>query len=490
MRLFRNIFLYSLIFALTGSSAVVLGQESPPAPGPPRQINLPQPVDRTLKNGMRVVVIEDHDAPLMTVKVLVKNGGEIDPPELSGLSQMTASLLTKGTKTRSATETVQAIEALGGEIGSGADWDYAQAAVTVISDKVVPAVEVLADVVQNPAFKDDEIERLRQQTLDGLEVSLSQPGEIANLVAARVVFGGSPYGASLAGTPAFIARIKREDIVRLHSRTYTPSNAILVFSGDIKADVAFKLAARVFGPWAGSGAVAQATTGPAPAKRAGSRVVVIDMPNSGQAAVVLARRGIERRDPDYYRGLVANSVLGGGYSSRLNQEVRIKRGLSYGAGSQLSARRLGGVFMASTQTKNESAVEVASLFLSELDRLASAPLPETELQPRRATLVGNYGLALETTDGLATRTAFLALYEIPFSEINGYLKQVQAVTESEVRKFAAERLKSSEADIIIVGESKLFLEALRKQFPNVEVIGKDQLDLDSVDLKKSVPAGK
>lgn len=489
MRSLQALFRYcasSLVWLTVGANtlAPVAQQEPPPAPSAPRQLNLPKPVERTLKNGLRVVVIEDHDTPLMSAKVLIKNGGEVDPPQLSGLAQLTATLLTKGTKTRTATETAQAIEALGGDLSSGAGWDSSQATVTVISSQVVPALSVLADVVRNPVFKEDELERLRQQALDSLNVGLSQPGQLAGLVAARVVFGESAYGHALAGTPQSVARIKREDVARLHESYYRPNNAVLALSGDIRADAAFKLAERLFGSWQPA-ALPEPGKSSTPAANAASRVIVIDMPNAGQAAVVLARRGISRTDPDYYRGLVANSLFGGGYSSRLNQEVRIKRGLSYGAGSALSARRETGPFLASTQTKNESAAEVASLLLTELERLATAPLPEAELQPRRANLIGNYGRALETTEGLAAQAASLALYGVSFAEINDYLKNVQAVTEAGVRRFAAERLKAADANLIIAGDAKKFLAELRQRFPQTEVIEKNQLDLDNVNLRKS-----
>jgi zinc protease len=490
----RQIFRYCagiLIWLAIGAyaPALVAQQELPPAPGAARQLNLPRPAERALKNGLRVVVIEDHDAPLVSAKILIKNGGEVDPPQLSGLAQLTATLLTKGTKTRTATETAHAIEALGGELTTSAGWDSSQATVTVISTKLAPAAEVLADVVRNPVFKEEELERLRQQVMDNLNVSLSQPGQLANLVAARVVFGASAYGHALTGTPQSVARIKREDVVRLHASYYCPNNAVLVFSGDIKAEAAFRLAEQLFGSWPKAALPELAKETP-PATDAKTRVVVIDMPNAGQSAVTLARRGINRADPDYYHGLVANSLFGGGYSSRLNQEVRIKRGLSYGAGSTLSARRATGPFFAFTQTKNESAVEVGELMLAELERLGAAPLSEAELQPRRANLIGEYGRALETAEGLAAQTASLALYGVPFTEINDYIKNIQAVTETDVRRFAAERLKGANANLIIVGDARKFLAELRRRFPQTEVIEKDQLDLDSVSLRKSRAASE
>ncbi|HZE64921.1 MAG TPA: pitrilysin family protein, partial [Pyrinomonadaceae bacterium] len=225
-------------------------QATPPPPAPPRSAQFPKPVEKTLANGLRVIVVERHGSPLVAAQLLVKNGAEVDPPELAGLSNMTADLLTKGTEKRSATQIAEAIEALGGSLDASARWDSSRVGVNVMSARIGPALEILSDVLRRPTFKEDEIERLRQQTLDDLTVELGQPGSIARYVAARVIFGGAPYGQPLAGTPQSIARISRNDVVTYHRRFYRPDNAILVLGGDLKSANAFKLAQQYFGDWA------------------------------------------------------------------------------------------------------------------------------------------------------------------------------------------------------------------------------------------------
>jgi zinc protease len=463
-------------------------QETPPPPTPPRPVNFPKPVEKTLGNGLRVIFVERAGTSLATALLLVKNGGEVDPPQLAGLSDMTANLLTKGTAKRDAPQIAEAIEALGGMIDYGARWDATQVQISVASAKIDPAVEILSDVVRRPTFKDEEIERQRQQSLDEMSLMLSEPGTLARYVASRVVFGDSPYGHPLTGTPESIARIKRDDIARQHSTYFRPDNAILVIGGDLRSDDAFKLAERYFGDWAKPAAPLPVSTKEiAPAKKNGQRVVVIDMEHAGQAAVVLTREGLRRTDPDFFRGIVTNSVLGGGYSARLNQEIRIKRGLSYGAGSALDVRRSIGPFIAVTQTKNESGAEVASLLMDELSKLASGAIPDTELTPRKAALVGNYARQLETTDGMVSQVASLALYGLNLDEINTYIKGVEGVKVGEIQRFAGSRLEASTADIIIVGQASSFLPELRKRFKNVEVIPEAELDLNSAGLRK--PAG-
>ena len=496
MRVTKNIFrrigiLGAALCLVAAFAGVSFGQETPPLPAAPRSVNIPKPVEKTLSNGLRIIVVTNPDLPLVTSALLVKSGGEVDADGLAGIADMTADLLTKGTKTRTAPEIAEAIEALGGELSSGASWDSSIVTVNVMSSKINAAMEILSDVVRNPTFKDDEIERLRDQNLDNLKVALKQPGTLASYVAARVVFGNEAYGHPLSGTPESIAAIKRDNIVSLHGTYYRPDNAVLVFAGGIKAADAFKLAERLFGDWAKPSSplpvtAPQASNGPDSPK---ARVVVIDMPEAGQAAVVVSRRGIKRADPEYFRGIVSNSVLGGGYSARLNFEIRVKRGLSYGANSSLSARRDVGSFSASTQTKNESGAEVAGLIMSELTRLATEPIAETELTPRKAVLTGNFGRNLETTSGLATQVANLALYGLSLDEINNYIKNVQAVSSADVQKFASTRIDAKGANVIVVGNAKVFLADLQKQFPNVEVIPLADLDLNSASLRKAQAIG-
>jgi zinc protease len=460
-------------------------QATPPPPAPPRSGKFPTPVEQTLPNGLRVIVIERHEAPLITAQLLIKNGAEVDPPELAGLADMTGNLLTKGTQSRDATKIAQEIESLGGSLDAGARWDASTATVGVMSSKIQQAMEILADVVRHPTFKSEEVERLRQQNLDNFTLALGDPGSIARFVAARVVFGDSPYGHPVSGTAESLTRITAADIAKMHSRYYRPDNAILVIGGDINGKDGIALATKYFGDW-------QKPTTPLPAISAAmdaaaapktGRVVVIDKPDAGQAAVFLARTGINRKDPDYFRGIVSNSVLSG-YSGRLNQEIRIKRGLSYGAGSALESRRDVGPFLASAQTKNESGAIVADLLLGEIGRLSSAPPADAELTPRKAVLIGNFSRNLETAGGLVGQVGSLALYGMGLDEINRYINNVQAVNTADIQKFAGTRLDAKTANIIIVGNAKAFLPELQKKYPNVEVIPVTELDLNTALLRK------
>jgi zinc protease len=197
------------------------------------------------------------------------------------------------------------------------------------------------------------------------------------------------------------------------------------------------------------------------------------------------RSGINRDHPDYFRGIVANAILNG-YSGRLNWEIRVKRGLSYGASSSLDMRRSAGSFTASAQTKNPSGAEVAALTLAEISNLATGELLDKELATRKASLLGGFARSMETTNGVVNQFASLANYGVPLDEINRYIANVQAVKATDVKAFAAARLNATSTSVVIVGKATDFLPELQKQFPNVEVIPATDLDLNSATLKKTV----
>jgi zinc protease len=469
-------------------------QETAPLPGAPKSGQIPPVHDKKLPNGLTVAVGERHTIPLVTVQLLVKSAAADENIAHAGVADMTASLLTKGTRTRTATQVAEAIEALGGSISSGAGWNTSTVSVTITADKVDQALAILSDVVLNPAFKQEELDLLRSQYMDSLTYNLKQPGFLATYAASRYTFGEHPAG----GTPESLKAITRNDIVEFHKTHYTPQNSVLIFAGDITQLKANALATKFFGKWKGQKVLMmEALPEPSPnrpdTKNALRRILVIDLPNSGQAAVKYARRLDVGRtkcilsncntSEVFFPATVMNSVLGGGYSSRLNQEIRIKRGLSYGAGSSVAWRAGDANFSTSTQTKTESAAEVAELVLKEIDRLASTSTPSTELDPRKLVLTGGFGQDLETTAGLAGRIGDLYAFEQRPSELNTYNTSVRSVTDAQIRSFSSS-LRGG--DVVIAGDAKLFLDDLKKRFPDmmINVIPGDQLDLANATLRK------
>jgi len=472
-------------FCLTTNQSAwaIGGVDTPPPPSASRQATIAAPKETRLENGLRVIVAERPGLPLLAAQLLVRNGTEVDPEGLAGTASMTGSLLTMGTETMSAPEIARAIESLGGEINSGSGWDASSASVVVMSNKADEALKILADVVRHPAFKQEEIDRLKQQQLDGLRVAMQQPGALVRYVAGRVVFGAGAYGHASSGTLETVSAIKRDDIVQFYRKFYAPRNAALVLAGHVTLEEGKAFAEKFFGDWKNSEAAPNEKRPPGD-KDWKAENVVIDMPEAGQAAVVRIKPAIKRADPDYYSALVANAALGNGFVSRLNREIRIKRGLSYGAGSSIDPRREAGLFSASAQTKNESATEVAELMQSELNRLVSEPVKGDELKSRQAVLTGRYARSLDTNQGFASQIANLAAYDLPLETLGKYIPSIDAVTSDAVTEFARKYL-ATPTSLVIVGQASAFLDALKKAYPEVEVIEQKNLDLNRADLVKA-----
>ena len=468
------------LLATLATAALAQPYPTPPPPAAPRPLAISAPSEGKLGNGLRVVVAPREGVPLVSVELVALAGAEIDPPRLSGLASLAATLMTQGTKRHSAPELAAAAEALGGSLDSGAGWNSASVSITVTTPKLDAALALVAEVAREPVFATEEIERVRTQTLDQLKVSYANPATLAALVAERLAYGAGAYGHPASGTPESLPRITRDDLVAVHRRTFRPDNAVLILAGDIGADAALALARRHFGSW------------PVPAERApplpraaaatgGPRVAIVDMANSGQAAAVVALALPERTGSERAIGAVLNSVLGSGYSSRINQEIRIKRGLSYGASSVIDARREAAFFRVAVQTKNESAPEVVRLVQEEIDRMAAEPVGADELAARKATLVGGFSRSVETTAGLAVAIRSLVAANRPPAELKTRIEQLEAVTADDIRRYATAHLGSAQRRIAVAGEAGTFGAALKAALPDAVTVGRDALDLERSD---------
>ena len=465
------------------SACAVGGVDTPPPPSASPETKFVAPKETRLENGLRVIVAERPELPLLSAEVLIGQGAAADPTGFAGTAMLTGELLTKGTETMTASQIANAVESLGGSIGSGAGLETSAAYVQVLSGKAETALGILADVVQHPAFRQEEINRLRNQHLDYLRVVLQQPGSLARFVTERVVFGAGAYGHDTGGTLETMEKINRDNIVTLYKRYYVPQNAAFILAGDMTLAQAKTFAQELFGNWKNEGGVPNEKINSGAASWKPENVIV-DMPGAGQAAVTVARPAISRTSPDYYAALVANAALGNGFVSRLNREIRIKRGLSYGAASSFEARRQPGLFSATVQTKNESAAEVAQLVKAELARMVTDPVKGAELQARKAVLTGGYARKLETNEGFIDQISELSAYHLPLDTLDKYIPSIDAVTTAAVIDFARKYL-AQPTSLVIVGKAADFLEALKKNFPKVKVIEQKDLDLNRAELTRA-----
>lgn len=456
---------------------------APPPPGPLVTADLPRAAETTLANGMRVVTVPKPGQPIVSALLVADGGAAFDAADKAGTASLTADLMTKGTARYTATRLAAATEALGTELGAAANRDGVTLGLTVKADELAPALDILAEVATRPTFAAAEVARARTRAIDNAKLQVADPASLSQLVAARAVFADGAYGAPLTGTPTSLAAIGADDPRRSWAATWRPARTSLILVGDVTAERGRALAERAFGGWRGGVAGGPAARAGLPRTATTPRVIVVDQPDAGQASVVVARPALSRRAADFYRVQVANAVLGTGYTSRLNQEIRIKRGLAYGASSSLSGRRDGGIVTASTETKNPSTAEVVALVTAQMKRVGEQPASDAELDTRKAVLTGNFGRSTETTAGIAQTLGGYATQGVPLTTLDTYSRDIAAVTASDARAAAASYLDPAAASIVVVGDAKAFLPALRKLYPRLEVIAAGDVNLDRPALK-------
>ncbi|MFB3923528.1 MAG: M16 family metallopeptidase [Terriglobia bacterium] len=471
-----------LILLLFGAHFAANGREFPPEAPPPKPLILPTPLVHQFANGLKVVVIERRSLPLLTLRLVVKSGGESDPPNLAGTAQFVAELLTQGTERRSASEIAEAIDFVGGSIDSGVDWDASFAAVTVLSDHASLGFDLLADIVLHPAFASDEIERHKKQTLSALNIMGNDPVYVADTVFNNLIFAGTPYGHPLDGTEESIQRITRRDLREFHHQFYRPDNCVLAVVGDISAQAALEQAQKYFGDWAGVRRPPPPPPG-LPAVRQLRKVVVIDKPDAVQTEIRAGNPAIRRDSPDYYALTVANQILGGPAANRLFKSLRTQEGLTYGASSELICEQNLGSWVAKTNTRNSETWKSLKLVLDESRRL-SEPITGPELRTAQSYLIGHMALEFETSGNIASQTLELMVHDLPLDYWNRFPGRIEALTSEEVAEATRRYLDPERNVIVLVGDARTFSRELKKLGPH-DLIPLADLDFASPTLRRS-----
>lgn len=456
-----------------------------PAGAPGKPFHFPKAATKALANGLRVFAVSSSEQPSITVRLVLTAAGSLyDPAGKPGVAAMTANLLTQGTEKRSAHQIAEAIDFVGGSLSASADHDGAYITVTVVKKDFDLAMDLLSDVTLRAAFKSEELERRRQQLLSGLQLQYADPSYLASATFDRVVYGQHPYGLPEEGTPESVRALSRDDLVRFRDAYYVPNQALLAFAGDITPEAAFMAAEKYLGAWPRKEVVAADV--PAPERPQGLRIFLVDKPDAVQTQVRVGRPGIRRNDPDYIPLYVTNRIFGGGFNSRLNTEVRQKKGLTYGANSGFNSRKLAGDFEASTSTRTAATVEATKLVVDLIGRMATGAVTPEELAFATDYLAGVFPIQSETPQQVAGRVLAVAQFDLPADYNDTYQEKIRAVGPEQVKAIATRYFDVADLDLVLVGNVSRFRDALKKEFPNAkyEEIAYDQLDLLAADLRK------
>lgn len=412
----------------------------------------PVAVERwVLSNGLTVLFVERHAIPALQVHLVIKTGSVADPAGRTGLAALTAGVLAKGTATRSAVEIAEAIDFVGGSLGTEATEDFSSVSLTVLKKDLQAGLSLMTDVVLHPAFPSAEVDRVRRETLSAIQAAKDDPGTVADLAFAPLVFGQHPYGRPVQGVETTVSSLTREEVVAFHRAFYRPNNAVLVFVGDLTLREARRVAKSAFGGWEKQGI--PAVTVPAIAPLRERRVAMIDK-DLTQATVVLGHVGIARRDPDFYAVTVMNYILGGGsFSSRMMSRIRDNEGLVYGISSGYDARQYPGSFAVGLQTKTESAPVAIRAVIEEIAKMRAEGVTETELEAARNYLAGSFPLRYETNVRLANLLGMVELYGLGLTYFEDYPRNIRAVTRDDVRRVASARLDQERYVLVVVGRT-------------------------------------
>jgi zinc protease len=440
------------------------------------ELALPPVTRVTLDNGLRLVVAEYRELPLVEIYAIVGAGAAQDPVGKDGLAAMTADALRRGAGDLSAEELAEAIESLGGDIGTQAGTDGTIVSAEFLSKDFAAGLDLLRQVVLDPTFARDEIRRAREEQLAGIVGGLEDSSRVAERCYDAFLYGTHPYGRPVDGRSATVARLGRGDVEDFYGRWYRPNDTVMVLVGDVDAAAAVESLTRAFGAWeARPDAVPQRV--PPPAKNARRRVLLVDQEDATQTQIRFGNIAIERASPDYLVATVANTILGGGFTSRLIEELRIKRSLTYSAWSTFAARLTGGDFEVGTFTKSPTTAEALDLALSVTGTFREQQPSEAELSKAKTYLRGQFPLRLERPDALAAQLAQIEWYGLPQDELATYRSRVAAVTPAEVARVAARDIPAPDTVVtVVVGRAAQIRDQLGTRFGPVETLPAAECD--------------
>jgi zinc protease len=429
-------------------------------------IRLPPIRRERLENGLELVVAARKGVPLAAARVLFRGGASLEPADRCGLAHLTAIAARRGTSRRSGEEIDLLVESLGADLGAGVDEDATYFGLSAPSEVLPRCLEVLADVALGPIFPAAEVARLRRREVASLAHDLDEPAVVADRAMLQAAYGHHPYGHPSEGRARDLLRARRAEVVAFHAHHYRPSSAILLVVGAVSADDVVDLARRRFGRWRGAAGPLPEVPAPAPPHPG---VMVVDKPELTQTQVRIVSAGFARRSPDYFPGMVASAVLGGGFTSRLMEAIRVNRGLSYGVRGRFATSVAGGLFYISSFTKAETTVDLVQVALDEVARFVDQGPDGDELERMQSYLCGLFPLSLETHDQIAERLADLALHGLGDDEVTGFRERVRAVTREDCRRVARRYFPPARPLLVVVGPARQLARSLER-FGEVRVV--------------------
>ncbi len=430
-----------------------------PTPGPAREYHFPRFTRRTLENGITVIIATVTKLPLVSVATVIDATALSDTRGKEGTAELTAQALREGTADRNGVQLALELEKLGTSLGAGADWDSTVASLTVLKSNLPKAFSIFADALKSPAFRQEDIERLKAERLAERIQILDEPRGLADESFSRFLYRfDARYAAPLSGTSKSVSAITREDVEAFYRENYSPAAMTVILAGDITIDEGVDLVESTLGSWSGD-----RKSPPVEADHAArmSRAVeIIAKPDAAQSEVRIGHVGVPRTHPDYFNIVVMNAVLGGLFSSRINLNLREAHGYTYGASSYYDWRRQSGPFVISTAVQSEVTAAAISETLKEIDGMREKEISEDELTLATSYLEGVFPIRYETTSAIAGALANMVTFSLPEDYFDRYRQNIASVTTQGVLEAARKHVWPEQLQVAVVGNPDLIREGI------------------------------
>lgn len=455
MKHFR-IMTVALLLMLVAQTFAQVDRSKKPAPGPAPKASFPEYYETTLDNGLKVFVVTNNKQPLVTFRLLVKSGSEFDG-ENSGVASFTTSLLTSGTKTRNSLQFASEADFLGLSIGASAADDQMSISGSGLKKHMNKLLELMTDAMYNPSFPQEELEKEQKQALSGLKTVKKNPDEVMDRLSITVGYNGHPY--SNFGIEEDVSAITRDDLVAFHKRYFIPNNASLAIVGDVTPKDIIPVVKKFFGDWKRGEAPVRNFALPKPVT--GRSVHLVDLGSTQtQTSINVLLTGVRRDDPDYLPLSIVNSIVGGGFSGRLFQNLRETHAFTYGAYSNFESRRDAGVWSAAASVRRSATDSAFTQVIYEMDRMRNELVSSDELEMHKQNASGRFLLGLENPSSIASMVQNIELYGLPKDYYKNYVKNIMAVTPAEVQRLAKKYLRSNDIALLAVGDGNVIASSL------------------------------
>ncbi len=446
--------------------AVLLALPASAQTAPGAELKLPTYKKVVLKNGLTVLLMEQHEVPIVSFSFLLKTGAIADPEGKDGVASLTAGLLRKGTKTRTADQVAADLDFIGGEFDAEASADYTSGSAEFLKKDLNTGLGLLADVLLNPTFPEPEVTKMLAQRIDGIKAEKDEARGVIGAYYRSYLYGKHPYGRPTEGDETSLTRIQRADVAKFFETYYAPGNTLLAVAGDFSTAEMQKLLEQRFGGWKARPVAAASLPAPAPAQ--GKKLLLVDKPDSTQTFYQIGNLGITRDNPDRAQIEVVNTLFGGRFTSMLNSELRINSGLTYGARSTFDRRRVPGPFAIFSFTKNKTTAQALDLTLDVLHRLHEKGFAEEELKSAKEYIKGQFPPRIETSDQLARLLAQLEFYGLDQTEIDGYYTRIDSMTLADSKRIIGKYFPEENLVFVLIGKASEIQGAVKKYAPKMD----------------------